>query len=105
MDSAKIERCLEIEIDDLVMVADSFSHKGWQNRGARVVTQNADGQVSIELFVEPFERVWMKPADLVGPITDMCFLRERCMDMPECDVGGIGFELYARYTKRGRVGV
>ena len=93
--------------DDLVMVSALSQHKGWHNRAARILsaTRDADGQVAVELFAEPFERVWMKPEDLVGPIADMSWLRAQCLDMHEADIHNVGTELYNRYKAAGRVGM
>jgi len=96
-----------LNADDLVMVSELSPHEGWHNRAVRILSSSkrADGKVAVELFVEPFERVWMKPTDLVGPIADMSWLRTRCLDMPEADIHSVGSELYKRYKAAGRVGV
>ena len=93
--------------DDLVMVSAQSPHEGWQNRAVRILSsaKHADGPVAVELFVEPFERVWMKPEELVGPIADMTWLRTWCLDMPVADIHTAGTELYKRYKAAGRVGM
>ena len=78
--------------DDVVMVTDLNNRTDLNNSAARVLRDEprADGRIPIEMFLG-MERVWIKRANLLGPIPDVAALTHepysRMSDVERADVG------------------